>query len=114
MKMLQQKKRKSWRSEKTSFLKKGKSYGAADSPTYCHHNGWQWTLGQNRKTFPEWRGHHAGMKAMKEIVKHCSQLGVKHLTSMLFHRKLEKKCEEVGGIFQLYGFFCGQGIEGAT
>ena len=59
-----------------------------------------------QKNLPRMAGHHAGMKAMKEIVKHCSQLGVKHLTVYAFSTENWKRSvEEVGGIFQLLVFF---------
>lgn len=47
-------------------------------------------------------GHNAGMKAMKEIVKHSSVLGVKHLTVYAFSTENWKRSvEEVNGIFKL-------------
>ncbi len=47
-------------------------------------------------------GHDAGMKAMKEIVKRSSTLGVEHLTVYAFSTENWKRSEEeVGGIFNL-------------
>lgn len=51
---------------------------------------------------PRLSGHDAGMKAMKEIVKRSSVLGVKHLTVYAFSTENWKRStEEVGGIFNL-------------
>lgn len=51
---------------------------------------------------PRLAGHDAGMKAMKEIVKRSSVLGVKHLTVYAFSTENWKRSEEeVGGIFNL-------------
>jgi undecaprenyl diphosphate synthase len=47
-------------------------------------------------------GHNAGMKAMKEIVKSSSTLGVEHLTVYAFSTENWKRSvEEVSGIFKL-------------
>lgn len=55
-----------------------------------------------RRGVPRLAGHDAGMKAMKEIVKKSSTLGVKHLTVYAFSTENWKRSEEeVGGIFNL-------------
>ncbi|MEG0156975.1 MAG: isoprenyl transferase [Anaerovoracaceae bacterium] len=55
-----------------------------------------------KKNLPRVMGHNAGMKAMKEIVKRSSVLGVKHLTVYAFSTENWKRSEEeVGGIFKL-------------
>ena len=54
------------------------------------------------KGMPRVAGHNAGMQALKEIVKRCSVLGVKHLTVYAFSTENWKRPqEEVGGIFKL-------------
>ncbi len=54
------------------------------------------------KGVPRLAGHNAGMKAMKEIVRHSSVLGVKHLTVYAFSTENWKRStEEVSGIFKL-------------
>lgn len=54
------------------------------------------------KGLPRMSGHNAGMKAMKEIVKRSSTLGVKHLTVYAFSTENWKRSvEEVNGIFGL-------------
>jgi len=53
------------------------------------------------------QGHNAGMKALKEIVKSASQLGVKVLTVYAFSTENWKRPEEeVGGIFKLLVRYC--------
>ena len=48
------------------------------------------------------QGHNAGMKALKEIVKHSDVLGVKYLTVYAFSTENWKRpAEEVSGIFRL-------------
>lgn len=55
-----------------------------------------------RNGVPRLAGHNAGMKAMKEIVKRSSQLGIKHLTVYAFSTENWKRsAEEVNGIFKL-------------
>lgn len=55
-----------------------------------------------KRKLPRVMGHNAGMKAMKEIVKRASVLGVKHLTVYAFSTENWKRSEEeVGGIFKL-------------
>jgi undecaprenyl diphosphate synthase len=59
-----------------------------------------------RRNLPKMAGHHAGMKAMKEIVKRSSQLGIKHLTVYAFSTENWKRSvDEVGGIFKLLVYF---------
>lgn len=56
----------------------------------------------DKRLMPKLAGHNAGMKAMKEIVKRASTLGVKHLTVYAFSTENWKRSqEEVGGIFKL-------------
>lgn len=51
---------------------------------------------------PGFAGHNAGMKAMKEIVRHSSDLGIEHLTVYAFSTENWKRSvEEVSGIFKL-------------
>jgi len=48
------------------------------------------------------QGHNAGMKALKEIVKHSDVIGVKYLTVYAFSTENWKRpAEEVSGIFRL-------------
>lgn len=55
-----------------------------------------------KKGVPRLAGHDAGMKAMKEIVKRASVLGIEHLTVYAFSTENWKRSEEeVGGIFNL-------------
>jgi undecaprenyl diphosphate synthase len=55
-----------------------------------------------KRKLPRVMGHNAGMKAMKEIVKRASVLGIKHLTVYAFSTENWKRSEEeVGGIFKL-------------
>jgi undecaprenyl diphosphate synthase len=54
------------------------------------------------RNLPRAFGHNAGMKAMKEIVKRSSSLGIKHLTVYAFSTENWKRStEEVNGIFKL-------------
>lgn len=55
-----------------------------------------------RRSLPRVMGHNAGMKAMKEIVKKSSEIGVEYLTVYAFSTENWKRSrEEVGGIFKL-------------
>lgn len=55
-----------------------------------------------KKSLPRLAGHNAGMKAMKEIVKEASTLGVEHLTVYAFSTENWKRSlEEINGIFKL-------------
>ncbi len=55
-----------------------------------------------KHNMPRVMGHNAGMKAMKEIVKRASQIGVKYLTVYAFSTENWKRsAEEVSGIFGL-------------
>jgi len=59
-----------------------------------------------RKNLPRMAGHSAGMKAMKEIVKKSSALGVRYLTVYAFSTENWKRSrEEVRGIFNLLVYF---------
>ncbi len=59
-----------------------------------------------RKNLPRMAGHTAGMKAMKEIVKKSSALGVRYLTVYAFSTENWKRSrEEVRGIFNLLVYF---------
>ena len=55
-----------------------------------------------RRKLPRVMGHNAGMKSMKEIVRHASDLGIGYLTVYAFSTENWKRTkEEVGGIFKL-------------
>ncbi|MDR3365270.1 MAG: di-trans,poly-cis-decaprenylcistransferase [Clostridiales Family XIII bacterium] len=55
-----------------------------------------------RHGLPKYRGHEAGMDAMIGIVRHASDLGIRHLTVYAFSTENWKRgAEEVKGIFQL-------------
>lgn len=55
-----------------------------------------------QRNLPRAMGHNAGMKAMKEIVKRASSLGIGHLTVYAFSTENWKRStEEVNGIFKL-------------
>ncbi|WP_334297054.1 isoprenyl transferase [Aminipila terrae] len=55
-----------------------------------------------KNNVPRMAGHNAGMKAMKEIVKRSSTLGVEHLTVYAFSTENWKRSfDEVNGIFKL-------------
>lgn len=55
-----------------------------------------------KNSVPRMAGHNAGMKAMKEIVKKSSTLGVEYLTVYAFSTENWKRSvEEVSGIFRL-------------
>ena len=56
----------------------------------------------DKRGLPKMAGHNAGMKAMKEIVKSASTIGVKHLTVYAFSTENWKRSTaEVSGIFKL-------------
>ena len=58
------------------------------------------------RNLPRLAGHNAGMKALKEIVKRSSTLGLKHLTVYAFSTENWKRSvDEVGGIFKLLVYF---------
>ncbi len=55
-----------------------------------------------KRNLPRLAGHNAGMKALKEIVKRSSTLGIKHLTVYAFSTEnWRRPSEEVGGIFKI-------------
>lgn len=59
-----------------------------------------------KRNLPRLAGHNAGMKAMKEIIKRSSALGVKYLTVYAFSTENWKRAaEEVSGIFKLLIFY---------
>ena len=61
----------------------------------------------DKRLMPKMAGHNAGMKAMKEIVKKASTLGVEHLTVYAFSTENWKRSkEEIGGIFKLIIITC--------
>jgi len=63
----------------------------------------RWAEKQN---LPRLAGHNAGMKAMKEIIKRSSSLGVRYLTVYAFSTENWKRApEEVSGIFKLLVFY---------
>ena len=58
------------------------------------------------RNLPRLSGHNAGMKALKEIVKRSSTLGIKHLTVYAFSTENWKRSgEEVGGIFKILIYY---------
>lgn len=66
----------------------------------------------NNKGLPRLAGHNAGMVAMKEIVKHSSLLGVKHLTVYAFSTENWKRTtDEVNGIFKLLVLYVEQELK---
>ena len=63
----------------------------------------RWAKGRG---LPRIAGHNAGMKAMKEIIKMASTLGVGHLTVYAFSTENWKRAaEEVKGIFNLLVYY---------
>lgn len=55
-----------------------------------------------KKGMPRVVGHNAGMKAMKKIVRHASDMGIKYLTVYAFSTENWRRSEEeIGGIFKL-------------
>ena len=55
-----------------------------------------------KRKLPRVMGHNAGMKAMREIVRRSSDLGVEYLTVYAFSTENWKRTqEEIGGIFGL-------------
>jgi len=59
-----------------------------------------------QRKLPKLSGHSAGMKAMKEIIKRSSGLGVKHLTVYAFSTENWKRsAAEVSGIFKLLVYY---------
>ena len=59
-----------------------------------------------KRNLPHLAGHNAGMKAMKEIIKKSSELGVEHLTVYAFSTENWKRTvEEINGIFKLLVFY---------
>lgn len=51
---------------------------------------------------PRVAGHNAGMKALKEIVRNCSDMGVKYLTVYAFSTENWKRpADEINGIFRI-------------
>ena len=58
------------------------------------------------------QGHNAGMKALKEIVKHCDRLGVKYLTVYAFSTEnWIRPADEVSGIFKLLVLYVAQELK---
>ena len=65
-----------------------------------------------RRGAPKYKGHEAGMDAMIEIVRHASDLGVRHLTVYAFSTENWKRSEdEVKGIFQLLLIYVNRELE---
>jgi undecaprenyl diphosphate synthase len=61
---------------------------------------------------PKFKGHEAGMDAMIEIVRHASDLGIRHLTVYAFSTENWKRSEEeVKGIFQLLLIYVNRELE---
>lgn len=58
------------------------------------------------RSLPRLAGHNSGMKALKEIVKHCSELGIEHLTVYAFSTENWKRPhEEISGIFKILVYY---------
>ena len=65
-----------------------------------------------QRQFPKYKGHEAGMDAMIEIVRHASNIGVKHLTVYAFSTENWKRSmEEVSGIFRLLLVYVNRELE---
>jgi undecaprenyl diphosphate synthase len=65
-----------------------------------------------QRGLPKYKGHEAGMDAMIEIVRHASDIGVKHLTVYAFSTENWKRSmEEVSGIFQLLIVYVNRELE---
>lgn len=65
-----------------------------------------------KRNLPRLAGHNAGMMALKEIVKSCSSLGVKHLTVYAFSTENWKRPEdEIRGIFKILIFYVNKELE---
>lgn len=59
-----------------------------------------------KRNLPRLAGHNAGMKALKEIVKHSNTLGIEHLTVYAFSTENWKRpSEEVSGIFKILIYY---------
>lgn len=59
-----------------------------------------------KRSLPRLAGHNAGMGVLKEIVKHSSMLGIRHLTVYAFSTENWKRpWEEVGGIFKILVYY---------
>ena len=59
-----------------------------------------------KRGLPRLAGHNAGMKAMKEVIKRASSLGLGHLTVYAFSTENWKRStDEVNGIFKLLVFY---------
>jgi undecaprenyl diphosphate synthase len=55
---------------------------------------------------PKLKGHEAGMRAMKKIVRHCGEIGIDHLTVYAFSTENWKRAkEEVQGLFNILVYF---------
>lgn len=64
------------------------------------------------RSLPRLAGHNAGMSALKEIVKHSSVLGIKHLTVYAFSTENWKRPEdEVGGIFKILIYYVNKELQ---
>lgn len=65
-----------------------------------------------QRSLPKYRGHEAGMDAMIEIVRHASDIGVRHLTVYAFSTENWRRSEdEVKGIFQLLLIYVNRELE---
>ena len=65
-----------------------------------------------KRKLPRVMGHNAGMKAMREIVRRSSDLGVQYLTVYAFSTENWKRTqEEIGGIFGLLIKYVNQDLE---
>jgi undecaprenyl diphosphate synthase len=65
-----------------------------------------------QRGLPKYKGHEAGMDSMIEIVRHASDIGVKHLTVYAFSTENWKRSmEEVSGVFQLLLIYVNKELE---
>jgi hypothetical protein len=54
-----------------------------NSPTRCHHHGWQWTLGAS--TRPAARGEvKAGTENLRRVIRSTVEFGVKYFNDLCF------------------------------
>ena len=67
-----------------------------------HRDGWQRPLGE-KKNRPRTFGHQAGLKALRKIVEHCGNIGVKELTVFAFSSENWNRPEkEVSRLMDLF------------
>ena len=86
-------------STETELLKKVESVKAPDHIAIIMDGNGRWAQKQGK---PRVFGHNAGMQSLKEIVRACSDLGVKYLTVYAFSTENWKRPQdEVSGIFKI-------------